>query len=759
MATDRIKKTMSILLASILIVMTVIGCGDAAGISSAGNNQNDSGAAASYKKAIVRDEAATAPAAKEINSHKLVTENNNYALYLNEEVLSIIVYDKHTGKYMESAPSYDDGKVGDYLKGAMRSAVVLKMIYGIRNDMQADLLNDKTDRKIKYTDDGFSAEIYWTKYKLGLTLEVKLLEDGIVACVPDESIKEDGNKYYFGSIAVYPYLGSTYLDSEEGYMFIPDGNGALIYMDDKEGRFNSGYSSWVYGEDIGFDESKPAELLWGEYEVINDAYKVLAPIYGMAHTESEIAYLAVIEEGQERAIIEALPNGAGQIAYNRICAWFTARRLYTQPAGNSDSTEVFKVMEEDRSHSDLQIRFVFLSGDTANYCGMANAYRDYLFEQGDIIVCEDSTYRTRIDFLGAESESWVIGTKIVPMTTIENIEGIYAELKNKGITDIFSVYKGWQKGGLYNLPISDYKTESELGEAADLTELIKSAEESGIKLYLYDDALRINPDENNATFNTIKRINKIKYTEDTFKDVYEELNFLTPARTDELLGKFISKYTENGVSNLALGGISNNVFSYTYNGNTYSRYDCADNYAAILKGTNEKTNLVLEQPFVYLWNSMEAFLDMPLYSSSYIYEDEFIPFLSIVLKGVVPVYSEYVNFEANKQEFFLKLIETGVYPSFYITEEASSDMIYTNSNDIYSSQYSVYEDTITEYASELKAVNDKVDDAYIIGHEIGENGLTVVTYDNGVKIYVNYSASDISADGHTIAGMSYKVVE
>jgi homoserine trans-succinylase len=61
-----------------------------------------------------------------------------------------------------------------------------------------------------------------------------------------------------------------------------------------------------------------------------------------------------------------------------------------------------------------------------------------------------------------------------------------------------------------------------------------------------------------------------------------------------------------------------------------------------------------------------------------VYEDESIPFLSMVLKGVMPVYSEYVNFEANKQEFFLKMVETGTYPSFYITKESSANLIYTN---------------------------------------------------------------------------------
>ncbi|HEX3075675.1 MAG TPA: DUF5696 domain-containing protein [Lachnospiraceae bacterium] len=41
---------------------------------------------------------------------------------------------------------------------------------------------------------------------------------------------------------------------------------------------------------------------------------------------------------------------------------------------------------------------------------------------------------------------------------------------------------------------------------------------------------------------------------------------------------------------------------------------------------------------------------MPVTGSDYVYEDESIPFLSIVLKGSVPMYGDYVNFEANKQE-------------------------------------------------------------------------------------------------------------
>ena len=712
---------------------------------------------ASSLGAYIHPMEANAATKQEINNHKLIAENKNYALYMNEEYLSIIVYDKVNDTYMESAVSYDDGKNNDTWLGAMRSALVLTMIHQSIDTMQADLINDDVEKEITYKEDGFTAKVFWKKYQLGMTLEVTLNEDGVTARIPDESIIEKSDAYYIGTISMYPYMGSSYLDSKEGYMFIPDGNGALIYLDDKEGRFNSGYSAMVYGKDVGFVDSEVVSLLWGELEMVNDSNKVFAPVYGMAYTQDQMAYLAVIEEGAERTSIEANPNGAN-IDYNRIHAKFIERRLYTQPTSNNSTSGSFKLVEADRSHSDLQIRFLFLNGENANYCGMANAYRQYLIEKGDLAVREDG-YRTRVDFLGTDRETWLMGTKAIVMTTVEDIQNIYADLESQGVTDLFSVYKGWQKGGIFNLPITSYKADSKIGGTKDLTKLMQDAQAKDIQFYLYNEALHINPDEQNATFNIVKKVNKKKYEESTYKDVYETLLYLTPARSQVLLNKFMQSYGKQGVNNLALAGITNNLYSYSYSSQFYTRYDCADTYAQTLAQVDEQMNLVLEQPYAYLWKYTESFMDMPMYNSSYIYEDADVPFMSIVLKGVMPVYSEYVNFEANKQEFFLKLIETGTYPSFYITQENSADLLYTNSCDIYSSQYSVYRDTILEYAFELKEVNQKVAGAHIVAHEILGNGITVVTYDNGVQIYINYASTSQKADGLTLEAMSYKVVE
>lgn len=693
-------------------------------------------------------------AEKEFKGHKLVTENEAYALYMREQGLSVIVYDKAAGTCMESAVSYDDGKNNAQWMGAMQSALVLNLIYSNVDTQQADLINDDVTQEITYTDRGFSAKVYWNKYKLGMTLEVTLNEDGITARIPDESIVEDGDTY-IGTIALYPYLGYSYLDEKEGYMFLPDGNGALIYLDDKEGRFNTGYTGIVYGTDVGFVDSDTTRLWWERYEMVNEANNVLAPVFGMAHTSEGIAYLAVVEEGEQRAAIEASPNGVS-IDYNRIYARFTERRLYTQPTSNNSTSGSFKLVEADRSHSDLQVRYLFLNGDQANYCGMANAYRNYLLESGFLKVLPDE-YRTRVDFLGTEREAWIVGTSSVVMTTVEDIKEIYADLEQAGVKELLSVYKGWQKGGLYNLPITGYKADSEIGGTKKLTELMKDAQAEGIKMYLYSDAMRINPTEQNATFNVVKKINKRKLEEETHKDVYDRFMWLTPAKTGNLLDKFVKSYTKSGVSGLALGGITDNLYSYNYSGTFYTRHQCAESYYNTVAKVDESTDLVLEQPFAYLWDHTESFLDMPLYTSSYIFEDESVPFLSIVLKGIMPVYSEYVNFEANKQEFFLKMVETGTCPSFYITKESAADLIYTNSSDIYSSEYNVYRDDIISYTKELEAVHEKTAGASIVRHEIKGNGVTVVTYDNGVKIYINYSTESQSADGHTLEGMSYLV--
>lgn len=690
--------------------------------------------------------------------YKVIAESDTYKMHFYEPRLSVILENKATGKMMETTLSdaKDDGKSNPTWQGYMKSGIVLNAIVGTNNTFQVDLLNSEHTMEVTYTDKGFSAKIYFTKYEFGLTVEGYLEGDEFVVNVPEESIVEYKANNYIGTVSLYPFMGYTYLDEQPGYMLVPDGNGALINLDNKEGKYSSGFSQMIYGSDAGFVERSKQSLLWGQYDTVISANKVLAPIFGMAHTDEEMAYLAVVENGEKRAYIEAQPNGV-MVDYNRCYARFLLRDVYIQPLNQSNSGTV-KTTETDRLHSDLTVRYLLLSGKDADYSGMAVAYRDYLLEN-KLVTVKDTSYNTRVDFLGSEQEEFLMGTTAVTMTTVDNIKDMYATLQKAGVKNLLTIYKGWQKGGLYQLPISSYKADGSIGGTGALTNLIKDSAANGYNIYLYNDALRINARTNLTTFDAMKMINKRTFKEEVNEQVYDTFYYLMPGKTQDKLEKFVKSYTKKGVENLALAGVSNSIFSYSSRGKYYDRYDTAGVYADAIAAVDEDTNLVLEQPFAYLWNNTDSFLDMPLGSSEYMYVDEEVPFLSIVLKGILPMYSDYVNFEADKTEFFLQMVEAGVFPSFYLTHENSSALIYTNSSDLYSTQFDIYKDTVVEYDAALRAVAEKVEGAFIIDHEKLNYGVTKVTYDNDVVIYVNYSENNVTVDGVTIDALSYKVGE
>ncbi len=693
-----------------------------------------------------------------LDDYELVAESSTYKMYLYEPRLSIILENKETGELLESTlnDAKDDGNSNKSWNGYMKSGIVIQAIVGTVNTYQVDLLTCDNTIEVTKTENGFSAKVFFTEYQFGLTVNVSLEEDQLIVNIPDDSIIEQKEGSYISMISLYPFMGYTFLDDEEGYMLIPDGNGALIHLNNKEGRYSTGFSQMIYGKDIGFTDSATQALLWDEVDMVRSANQVIAPIFGMAHTNQNLGYLAVVEKGDKRASVEAHPNGV-MVNYNRCFARFLLRDIYIQPLNNSNSGTVTNV-EADRTHTDLQVRYMLLSGEDANYSGMAVTYRNYLLDNG-LVTIKDNGYNTRVDFLGTDREEFLMGTKAVTVTTVDNVEEIYKELQAAGISSMLSVYKGWQKGGIYNLPISKYKADSHIGGTGALTKLIKESEENNYHLYLYNDALRLNPSTNSSTFNVVKKVNKRTFKDEFWANVYKTFMYQTSKKSDSTLKKFVKSYTKKGVSNLAVEGISNTLFSSSSRGSFMTRYDCAADYESTLASIDENTNLILQQPFAYLWNYTDAFLDMPLGSSDYMYVDEEVPFLSMVLKGVIPMYSDYVNFEANKTEFFLQMIESGVYPSFYITYENSSALIYTNSSDLYSTEYNTYKDTIIEYDEKLREVAGMVDGALIIRHEKLDNGVTVVTYDNGVAIYVNYSGQEQTADGVTVPAMSYKVGE
>ncbi len=698
----------------------------------------------------------TVDTSKQVDGHHLVAANENYELYLYEPALSIIVKNTKTGAVMESTVRNEErlGNVNETWKGFLQSGIVVEL-QEETNTMQKKLGIEGSGAQVsvELIPGGFHAKLDYPTQELGFEVEVKLYDDGsITACIPESSIYENADNKKIGNIYVFPLLGSSRLDEKDGYMFVPDGNGALIYLDNKDGRFDSGYVQKVYGSDIGVGESYVLSLLWGRYETHNDAEMILAPVYGMVHTGDEMGYLAIIESGDEEASIYATPNGAYS-DYNWIAAAFRKCTTYIQPTSNSGGS-VTKVT--DRIKYDINVRYMFVDGADANYAGLAKRYRDYLIEKDKLVKVED-TFKIRLDFLGMDVENWMLWKKDAPVTTVDNIREIYSDLEQEGVTDILSIYKGWQDGGIFDLPVTSYDVAGSIGGARDLSKLMDECEAKNIDFYLFTDGVRANTETGNTTFDTVKKMDKRLYTQNTYQNVYREFVYWTPQKTLENLKTLQKNLAKKGINKLALSEIGNTMFTYTMGDTMQTRLVSKHLYEQALQQTSTSMDIMLEAPVQCYWQYAKAIVDMPISDSDYIYTDQSVPFLSIALKGILPMYGDYVNFEANEREYFLKLVETGIYPSFYLTYKNPSELIYTNSSNVYTSQYSVYRDQILSYYDELRQINERTKNSMIVNHEITDTGVTIVTYDNGVKLYINYSAKEQKADNVTVPALSYVV--
>lgn len=689
-----------------------------------------------------------------IEGHNYLVENDNYELYLNEENLSILIRSKSNGAIMRSTVEEPAGS-NESWQNFMQSGIVMEYIAGtniVYN--QADMYTQNPEKVVSVTDTGFSAEIFYPDLEIGFEVTVELTNEGITVDIPQDTIVEDSDRFKIGNLYVYPFLGHTLLGDREGYMFIPDGSGALIYLNDKDGKYSQPYTATVYGQNMGMDEPHVLSL-FNNMDPFNEPENIIAPVFGMVHTDNEFGYLGIIEEGDYSAGIEAYPNGA-VLPYNWITPMFTYRQVFTQPT--SQDTGTMNVRQRNRNQFDIKINYNFVQEDKANYMGLAENYRNYLLTNNLLTPKEDS-FNIRVDLLGAEIEEGLLFKSDIPMTTFSQASDILVDIKESGAENVISIYKGWNEKGYHGgLPIQSFNPASTLSDGISLKELIDSLEDEGIALSLYHDALRINLDEVGTTRHTVmNKVNRRTYTEEVFGNVYDEFNYLHPASSANIMEKMLDVYLDEEIENITISGISNTLFSYSKGNKEFDKSSTKNYYESIVESYSDRFNLFLEQPFAYLWDQTNAMLDVPLNSSNYIFTDEDIPFIALTLKGIVPMYAEYVNFQANQEAFFLQMVEQGLNPSFLITHESPANLINSNSSHIYSSEYTRYEEMIQEYYDELLAIYNQTEGAVISSYE-REGSITRVGYENGVEIILNYSNNPQTIEGQKIESMSYKVV-
>lgn len=737
------------------------------------------------RQAISKEQAIVATSKEDIEGHSYVCSGGGYELYLYEEKMSIIIRDEETGAILRSTLTPTQAVARNYTQtmyDTVTSGVLVQPITynkdastsrfgnystGILTPLKEGYVSTeelKEDGKVV----GFTAHINFTEYGFEFDIIVKLTEEGALSWeIPEDTIKETNENYLMADLYVFPLLGYTDRGDRDGYMILPDGNGITIdyddYFQDGEPKYKTAYLKRVYGSDVGLSGISQTTTLGDTLESSRDfttsSEEITIPYFGVVHSDTQIAMVGIIEEGEYGGYIHGMINGINRSFENYVSTRFEYRTLYQEFMDNVGSSERWKT-SEGRMIGDIKVTYLLTSGEDATYSGLANKLRSHLLNTGIINANEDQEFDVRLDFLGVDKENFMVFRRNVVATTAEDIRDILGQLSELGVTNVLAVYEGWQDDGVYNVPIYEFDADSDVGGNKAIEELISDLEEGGtVSLYLMQDMLTINTSMTSSVYTSINGYTGKTYERyEMYNEVFTTFRYLYPHKSEEYIKDITNDFLDSGIKNAAFSGISDNMFVYIYDKKEYTRQDTMEHYANAIKDSKDNgMSIILESPYMYLWKYTDAYLDFTIGSSMYVYASHEIPFLSSVLKGSLKMYSEYINFEANSTEYFLKLVETGVLPSFLITKESPEVLQYTNSNWNYSSEYDKYEDTIAEYYSKLKEINDKVQGEYIVNHEKLDSDVSITTYSNGVKVYVNFSDVDVTVDGMTIEAESYSV--
>lgn len=627
-------------------------------------------------------------------------------------------------------------------------------------------------------------DVSFDSLDLQIKVYITLLEDSIRYEIPYEEITGSG-KNIMASILLTPFLGASggqaafynpetgdYGDTENrymkpGYVFVPDGSGGLIRFTDNAASFTE-YIGDVYGSDLSTDTYY--------YSYLNDVVPLknpVMPVFGIAHGNSQAAFVAYAESGAEYMDIIVRPEENKKVLYTWGYPRFEYNTTYFQ-VYNKQGAGYFTMMKEPQQ-IDISMTYTFLAGDgsdgtsfAADYTGMAAEYRQHLIEIGVLTPLTEFSedIPIRLDFIMGDSKSGLLGNEQVTVTTTEDVDKILEQLLADGITNINSGLIGWQKGGETLTRPDKVKYTSKIGSAGKFEDLLKKYAALNVDLSYAREVSTINQKMTNYFNTAAKHVNNwyLYIGKEAIlpnNAPASDFSYATPKKTAEWTKTLAEKLAEESTS-LTLSGISNVLVSnYDRSGVETSITEAIALYQETLEEINKELKLNLSNPNMYLWKYTDRYLQIPVGNSQYVFETDTVPFLQMVLHGTMEMYAPYSNFSFYTNQDVLKMIDYNVSPSFILSELPSYYLSDTVSSDLYSTEFTQYRELINSIYSR---VNEAL--APVLGYEwtdrtVLENGVILNTYQNGsdkLSIIINYTEDAYHYQGTDVAGVSAKVI-
>lgn len=564
--------------------------------------------------------------------------------------------------------------------------------------------------------------------------------------------------YPIRNLSILPYFLST--TDTDGYLFVPDGSGALINLDNTktlEYQFNSGY----WNDDI----------LQTATTYSTSASTMTAPVYGIK--TSDCAILGIIEKGAEAATLSAYVKGAyNNIPYSRVSLSFGIREDQSLDSFVSALTNfTLKKVNTDYYSDDITLRYCFLTGDEADYSGMAGKYRDYLINRGDLKVNPvEEEAPVFVELLGyIDSTRYFLGIPYSGKTVITGFAdagNILSDMSSRGIKNAKIDYRGIANGGMLQRSAKKVRISSELGGEKGLSSLEALSRELGYELF---------PDLQLQTVTTLKGLSKkdisffisgtaaqlyefnlVSHTRDA-KDKYP-VYIISPTYIRDYVNSVDGSYSRLGLKNLASEDFYSFISADYRNKGNVSMTTAMPEYKAALKELSSSYRLMLSNPISEAWSDTTYITDLPVTGIELKVTDAYVPFLEMVFSGSTVYSTEVLNtnsFDMTKE--MMKAMEYGSAMKFRFIAADIGDLQNTKADDIFLAEYDTLKEIVADLYSEYEGFYDRIAGARLVSHELlSDDGSVVRTeWSNGTVMYFNYSEEAAEADSIELAPMSY----
>ncbi len=557
------------------------------------------------------------------------------------------------------------------------------------------------------------------------------------------------SEYPLTSIDLLPYF-DCYVPKDNGYMVVPEGGGALIYVNDS-------INDEIQLELPVFGENSSVT------ELYNSSWDYSLPVFGQYKNNS--GYLCIINDGSQQSKIKVERNQNCSTIYpsfdlldNNGFKIGVQGDVYLTSSGFT--TE--KVTME-------YILFNELEEKTA-YSKMANTYREYLVENGVLHGEASENPILLTEFVNAINYDTVAYgvlpvNKEFAMTSFEDVIKISDEISKWSNSENLSVLlTGYNKKGLNSGKIGKISYSKSAGGKKGYADMQEALSKSNINLYLNLDFSIV---ESNVVTsaksnlarninNSIANLSVYDLQTNIFKS--SDLRLLSPSKFENLW----EKYSRKGINSVGIGvsQFTSSLYGDYADGNLVCRQDSI-NYITNVLSTIKKENFKILGDIgnLYSLKYLDLINNISLTSSKNSAYDKEIPFVQMVIHGYVDYVGKSNNNSSDTQYNVLKHIETGSGMHYMITANKFDKLFDTDYSFLYDTNYDAVKSDIKSSYLYVQNALKGLGKAIIKEHIYLTDTVVRIAYDTGDVIYINYGDTEYKENSVKINPNSYLRVE